>query len=342
MLRCLSRRLAFTLIELLVVIAIIAILIALLVPAVQKVREAAARIQCANNMKQVALGLHSYHDTYKKLPPAVYVGPNITLDYGNTNLDQQCGPNWAVMILPYIEQQTLYNQVANNIKNYVTWATSNGTSGSNDQGWRPIATAVVPIYQCPSDANLGIEFTRLGTYQGHGGQRGCYAANSGPCNSLQIRGGAAQVCGYGNGLSGGPVMWVNDAYKINTIPDGSSNTVMLNHIRAGFNGNDPRGVWGLGTYGASITGNCPNGDCYGPNDNGSNSDDIYQCVDRPDVQMGCWQNGYNQATGRSQHTGIIQVGFADGGIRTVTNSVALQVWYQMLSATDGAPFTANF
>src|ERR1043166_3524164 len=116
------RRRGFTLIELLVVIAIIAILIALLVPAVQKVREAAARTQCTNNLKQLALGCHNYHDTNKFLPPA--------------RIARDAYATWPVLVLPFIDQQPLYKQ----------WDIRQGFSSQNQTA----RETALPIFFCPS------------------------------------------------------------------------------------------------------------------------------------------------------------------------------------------------
>ena len=107
-----AARAGFTLIELLVVIAIIAVLIALLVPAVQKVREAAARAQCQNNLKQIAIGLHNHNDTHKKLPPGSVDGP-----FGGDAWAHDRS-NWLHFILPYVEQPAIWKETQ-------TWLAAN-------------------------------------------------------------------------------------------------------------------------------------------------------------------------------------------------------------------------
>src|SRR5205823_4929084 len=131
----LSRRRAFTLIELLVVIAIIAILIGLLLPAVQKVREAAARIKCGNNLHQLAIACHAYHDTNGRLPPAILMWPGDDVWWGQGNF----GPNWLVLMLPQMEQGPLYNSIPINPGGYITLpANGNAPTGSHDQGWKNV------------------------------------------------------------------------------------------------------------------------------------------------------------------------------------------------------------
>src|SRR5437870_8330196 len=130
------RRMAFTLIEFLVVIAIVAILIGLLVPAVQKVREAAARTQCVNNLKQIGLAIHNYESTYKKLPsPGEGLVPStLAKDYDVHS--------FFTYMLPFIEQQAAFNMMNLNFAYNDNRAPGNQTA----------AKTVVPTYLCPSAA----------------------------------------------------------------------------------------------------------------------------------------------------------------------------------------------
>src|SRR5687767_11194198 len=142
----LSRRrlVGFTLIELLVVIAIIAILIALLVPAVQKVREAAARTQCQNNLKQFGVGLHNYHSAFNKFPPLSRHDASKT--GGIASQAQGERGNLWIYILPYIEQDGVYK--LSNLQSPRNPSIDDGATAPNS-----IGAKTIPTYLCPSDQN---------------------------------------------------------------------------------------------------------------------------------------------------------------------------------------------
>ncbi|OWK38163.1 DUF1559 domain-containing protein [Fimbriiglobus ruber] len=330
-----SRR-GFTLIELLVVIAIIAILIGLLLPAVQKVREAASRAKCTNNLKQLGIALHSYADTNNGLPPAQI--DNSGSAY-STPLSGNFGPNWAILILPYIEQTALFNQVSTSVTNQLQGSTS-------DQGWRAVGSYTIPTYICPSDSYNSVSCSQNtgGTASGFWA-RGNYAANEGPTGDGAINGTSTQANLSLSGL--GPI-WITTrapyrCWTIQQIPDGSSTTILTGEIRAGLLATDVRGVWALGQAGSSAVGQYALGDDLLPNNTNSNADDIQGCTDNPTQGMGCYSagNASNQAVFRSLHTGGVNVGMGDGSVRFLSNSISLQSFYQLGSGNDGQPLPSD-
>jgi prepilin-type N-terminal cleavage/methylation domain-containing protein len=333
------RKRAFTLIELLVVIAIIAILIGLLLPAIQKVREAASRMACTNNLKQIGIALHSYNDANKTLPPGCLLSPQF--GWGD---ESNFGPPWSVMVLPYLEQDPLYKTVSASVQLYKANAMSQpfGTLGSPDQGWRSISAVSLNVYKCPSEDLIDLP----GQKAGLNWARGNYAANAGPCypgdafsGNCSYRG-ASPTCNYGR--RGGGVMCVNYGISVAQLSaaDGTSTTVMVNHVRAGPVQSDIRGSWAYSMHGC-ITANNAVGDCYTPNDTGCCSDDVLGCTDAPDIAMGCWSGGYGQSQARANHTGVTIACMGDGSVRTISNTITEQNWYYMLSRNDGQVWVIN-
>ncbi|MFV1966545.1 MAG: DUF1559 domain-containing protein [Pirellulaceae bacterium] len=225
------RHKAFTLVELLVVIAIIGILVALLLPAVQAAREAARRMQCSNNLKQIGLGLQNYHDTYKTFPFAWMVD----LSRGLGNLNAQV---WGVRILPFLEQQPLKDQYDDRFPAVNEFAAIPAVA----QNLQVIQT-VVPVYLCPSTPGDGPSRTYDADLNSYGFPLTWTAAPSDYCASTGVRGDFATLAyaNYAGGGGGGregvlqyngsdlgnPAVNISDSSRIATIRDGTSNTIVI-------------------------------------------------------------------------------------------------------------------
>ena len=297
----------FTLIELLVVIAIIAVLIALLLPAVQQAREAARRTQCKNNLKQLGLAMHNYHDTMGRFPPGViwannqiYTGPRTT---------------YFVMLLPYLDQGPLYNLIDFNIAN-VMWCYGNNAAAVKN---------VVPGALCPSDGmggtqkNTNCGLHAVTNYMGFFGET------------------------LADSFTRKSVFGANRGASLRDLTDGTSSTLLFGEYLTGSGlADDWRGgMWpDLAGFGLIHTRNTPNSnspDLLYPQ----------WCppgLNLPQKNLPCVPGDgttTDTATSRSRHTGGVHVLLGDGAVRFVSDNIDLNTW-RALGTMSGSEVIGEF
>jgi prepilin-type N-terminal cleavage/methylation domain-containing protein len=302
--RSLLQRSGFTLIELLVVIAIIAILIALLVPAVQKVREAAARTQCTNNLKQIVLATHGINDTRKTLPPLAADGVGAytpaTTPFGSHDFTLF---HW---LLPFVEQNTVFTQC----------------NPTNSYAGLMFAT-VIPVYICPSDT------TSPGGF--------CSTTNGG-ANGWAVSNYAGNYYVFGDPINGRA--WNKAKIEMSAmIKDGLSNTIFYSEIygTCGNTGSlssafaslwaDSNTVWRAG-FNLSSSG--PKSDQAG-----------FPTALLPQFQPNYITN-CNPYQAQGIHSSGIMVGLGDGSVRFVSSSITQATWAAACDPRDGTPLGSNW
>jgi prepilin-type N-terminal cleavage/methylation domain-containing protein/prepilin-type processing-associated H-X9-DG protein len=292
-------RRGFTLIELLVVIAIIAILIGLLLPAVQKVRAAAARMACSNNLKQIGLASHAFHDANQFLVPA-FIGDN--------SLDPDGWASWAVLLLPYLEQSNVY----------AYWDLRHPASKQN-----PIAyQQQIKTYHCPSRPDFVLS---VGDFASPGGGLSDYAASIGTAANFVNSDGAIIPCNgpYGKDSANNPILlrW-RGQLNLTSITDGTSNTLMFGekHVRPNSlrGKNEDRSVFvGKNNSIRRVAGVAANGD--------------QRPLMPPEAQSPALAN----SSFGGPHTGVCQFVFCDGSVRAIPLSVSLATLTALAGRSDG-------
>ncbi len=303
-------------IELLVVIAIIAILIALLLPAVQQAREAARRSTCKNNLKQLGLAMHNYHDTHRTFPPgAVWYGIGSAPENGR---DANWGTTWVVQVLPFMDQANLYNNY--NMSLNARSVNANSTSS--------VLQAKIPSLICPSQP--GVDRSNL-TQDFNGFSKITYAASVGAGSTLTRT-------DYTNPNRRGFFSAVaQNGAKIRDVTDGSSNSIMLSEIVVSISTGDDKGAWGWCT-GALFSGRnnngilTPNAKVYDatPYSSNNTSDNNFNRRNNPDRT-----GTLSGQAARSFHVGGVHATMGDGAVRFLSENIDQNTYLNLLSISDG-------
>jgi prepilin-type N-terminal cleavage/methylation domain-containing protein len=329
--RCRPER-GFTLVELLVVIAIIGILIALLLPAVQAAREAARRAQCANNVKQISLAMHNYHDTHTTLPPGAY---------------SCCWGTWLVALLPYVEEQQLYDLYDHNGKYDIPNSSWRYGASRN----RDVTTQRIGTYTCPSDVpstqwditchnyavnmgNTGFKF-RVGDIR-FGPEE---VINEGSDDEVRFGGAPFVISGWQ--YEDHPEDNVkSQCFKLEHISDGTSNTLMIGEVVQGRGPGDSthhdlRGFswWGYAAGFESYL--LPN----------SSQPDVMQSAHYCDVDQSVpsnppctWVSNSSlpmMMAARSRHALGVQTSMCDASVHFINDDIDLEVWRAMSTSRGG-------
>jgi prepilin-type N-terminal cleavage/methylation domain-containing protein len=317
-------RQGFTLIELLVVIAIIAVLIALLLPAVQQAREAARRTQCRNNLKQLGLALHNYHDTHSSFPPGCLALKTSGAAFSPADMEPKInqvigGWGWTVFVLPYIDQSPLYQVLGPNGNNFPTAPT-------------PATQTIIPSFLCPSDPSPAIvTATALGaTGAPSGGGIGTngfaksnYPAIFGSSGVVYVMTAAA----IPDATRG--VFWYNSSTKIRDITDGTSNTIMV--CERYWDGGDSE------TRRGAIWAGKPDGSSGGLNVGNKYSNIVRAANSAAWLPNAPVPGAGNNNTASSKHVGGVHFILADGSTHFVSDNIDGLVYQNLAQKADGLP-----